>query len=335
MDWIEFERSVQARDFLPFYLFTGPEELKKKEALAALRAAVLPAGLEHLNEISLEACAAGDIIDAAETLPVMCDRRIVVVRDWPPLLPGKAKDEEADVKRMLEYLKNPPETTVIVFYLSKEPDARKKMFDALRKSPGCVVFNRLEGTVLAKWCAAQLAEYGKKLQPQAFTLMTEMAGSDLTRLSAELKKLAAYTQDSKEITANDVRRVVVPTPEYRAYEILDKLLTGNLSEASKIVNSVLQNDLNCVALIVQLTNSLRINAHVKLAVESGRSADAALAELGIRGGRTYFIKKQIRLLSASAFTERYLLCAQAQFDITSGKLKDRAAIDALLLKITV
>ena len=334
MEWNDFGKSVESGKLLPFYMFAGPEELKKREALEALRRTVLPVGLEQLNEITLENCAAQDIIDAAETLPVMCDRRLVIVRDWPPLLPGKAKNEEADVKRMREYLQNPPETAVIVFYLSKEPDARKKLFDFLKKSPGVVVFNRLEGTVLAKWCAEQLAGTGKKLQPHAFTLMTEMAGSDLTRLSAELQKLAAYTQDAKEITPEDVRRVVVPTPEYRAYEILDKLLGGRIAEACEIVNSVLQNDMNCFALIVQLANSLRIDAHVKLAVEAGRSADAALTELGIRGGRTYFIKKQIRLLPAAAFTERYLRCTEAQFDVTSGRIRDRAALDALLLKIS-
>lgn len=335
MDWNTFEQAVKDRKFLPVYLFAGPEELKKKEALEALRSAVLPAGLEQLNEAVLENCAAQDIVDAAETLPVMCERRIVVVRDWPPLLPGKAKNEEADVQRILEYLRNPAETTVLIFYLSKDPDARKKLFDYLKKSEGAVVFNRLEGTVLAKWCAEQLAPRGKKLLPQAFTLLTEMVGNDLTRLSAELSKLAAFTQDAKEITPADVKKVVVPTPEYRAYEILDKLLTGKLAEASEIVNSVLQNDTNCVGLIVQLGNSLRILAHVKLAAEAGRNVDSVLAELGIRGGRTYFIKKQIRLLPAAAFTERYLACTAAQFDVTSGRLKDRAALDMLLLKITV
>ena len=333
MLWNEFEQSVREGQLRKVYLFVGPEELKKSEALETLRSVLLPAGLEQLNESRFENASAQQIIDAAETLPVMCDRRLVTVRDWPPFFSAKTKNEDADVQRMLDYLKNPPETAVILFYLTKEP-SDKKWVSELRKTHG-VMFSHLEGQALSKWCAEQLRGVGKKLQPRAFTLLTDMAGSDLTRLSGELMKLAAYVQNAPEITPDDVRAVVTPTPEYRAYEILDQLLNGRITDAVRIVNSVLMGGMNSVQLIVQLANALRLDAHVKLAVESGGNADTALAALGVKGGRAYFIKRQIRLLPASAFRTRYLACTQAQYDVTSGSLRDRAALDALLLKITV
>lgn len=333
MVWNEFEQSVREGQLRSVYLFVGPEGLKKSEALETLRSVLLPVGLEQLNESRFEGASAQQIIDAAETLPVMCERRLVIVRDWQPFFSAKAKNEDADTQRMLDYLKNPPDTAVIVFYLSKEP-ADKKWIGELRKTHG-VMFSRLEGQALAKWCAEQLRETGKKLQSRAFSLLTDMAGSDLTRLSGELKKLSAYVQNAPEITPDDVRAVVTPTPEYRAYEILDHLLAGRIVEAEKIVNSVLQGSMNSVQLIVQLANALRIDAHVKLAAESGGNIDAALTALKIQSGRAYFVKRQIRLLPASAFQTRYLACTKAQFEVTSGSLRDRAALDALLLKIAV
>ena len=70
MDWNDFYKSVRAGRFQSVYLFTGPEELNKREALAALRKAVLPEGLEQLNDATLEGCGAPAIIDRAETFPV-------------------------------------------------------------------------------------------------------------------------------------------------------------------------------------------------------------------------------------------------------------------------
>ena len=63
MTWNEFYKSVKDGRFERVYCFTGPEAYNKREALAALRRACLPAGLEELNEMTLEGVSAQDIID--------------------------------------------------------------------------------------------------------------------------------------------------------------------------------------------------------------------------------------------------------------------------------
>ena len=85
MTWKEFYAQIKGNALESVYLFTGPEEYLKREAMQALRRALLPAGLEQLNEAVLEGATATQIIDAAETLPFMAERRIVEVRDWAPL----------------------------------------------------------------------------------------------------------------------------------------------------------------------------------------------------------------------------------------------------------
>ena len=202
MEWNDFYKSVKDGVYQSVYLFTGPEELNKREALEALRRALLPAGLEALNEVRLENAGAQAIIDAAVTMPVMCDRRLVVVRDWPPLVKGKAKNEEDDTKRIIEWLKDVPDSCCVVFYMVMEMDGRKKAASALKKLPGYVEFTHISGSMLLKWCNQKLKPLGKKISQQTLDEMTLMAGSDLTRLSGELKKLADYA-DGEEITIDD------------------------------------------------------------------------------------------------------------------------------------
>ena len=103
MTWKEFYAQLKENAPQGVYLFAGPEEYLKREALRALQSALLPAGLEQLNETVLEGATAAQIIEAAETLPFMCERRIVEVRDWAPLLGGKARDEEGETARMLDW----------------------------------------------------------------------------------------------------------------------------------------------------------------------------------------------------------------------------------------
>lgn len=333
MDWNDFYKSVREGRFQSVYLFTGPEELNKREALSTLRRRILPAGLEQLNDATLEGCGAQAIIDSAETLPVMCDRRIVVVRDWGPLLAGKSKNEEADVERISAWLKDVPDTCILVFYMTVEMDGRKKLPTLLKKMDGYVEFNHLSGALLAKWCAQQLKPLGKKLQSEALNELTLMVGQDLTRISGELKKLAAYTQDADEITPSDVRRVVSPSPEYSVFMILEHLLAGRLTEATQAVNSVLQSEPSIIRIISMFASQLRLDAHVKYAMESGASMPDTFKALGISPYRSKHIVRQVQSIPADALLERYQRCIDADYDVKSGRLKDRAALNSLMLKI--
>ena len=85
MDRKEFARQVKEGGVRGAYLFEGPEENIKAAALSQLRKALLPEGLEELNESVMDAPSADELIAAAETLPFLADKRLVVVRDHPAL----------------------------------------------------------------------------------------------------------------------------------------------------------------------------------------------------------------------------------------------------------
>ena len=65
MKWNEFYKALDAGTVAPVYLFTGPEEYVKREALEAMKAKLLPPGLEALNDATLEGVTAQQITDAA------------------------------------------------------------------------------------------------------------------------------------------------------------------------------------------------------------------------------------------------------------------------------
>lgn len=335
MKWNDFYKSVKDGDYQSVYFFTGPEELNKKEALAKLRQSLLPAGLEQLNDVTLEGCGVQEIIDSAETLPVMCERRVVVVRDWPPLISGKSKNEEENTTRMLEWLKDVPDSCVLVFYMSVEPDSRKKLPKYLKGLPGYVEFEYLSGALLMKWCNQQLKPLGKTISSDAMNELSLMAGQDLSRLSGELKKLASYIGEASEIRPQDVRAIVAPSPEYSVFMILDHLLEGRAAEATEVVNSVLQTEPSVIRLISLMTNQLRIDAHVKYALETNANLQETLTALNINAYRAKHIRRQVERIPADALRQRYQWCTEADYDIKSGRVRDRAALNALMLKLAM
>ena len=128
MNHTEFFDKLKAGYAARGYLFTGEENFVKREALRRLEQKLLPEGLEALNENILEGKTADDIIAACETLPMMAERRLVVVRDYAPLMSGQSKGEKEESERLAEYLNRLPETCCLVMYMRGAADGRKALF---------------------------------------------------------------------------------------------------------------------------------------------------------------------------------------------------------------
>lgn len=333
MTWNDFFQSVKNDTLERVYLFAGPEEWIKNEALEALRARLLPPGLEQLNDLSLEGASVQQIIDAAETMPMMCDRRIVTVRDWAPLLPGKAKNEEVETERLQKWLENPPESCVVVFYMRGEPDGRKKASALLKKKASFVQFDYLTDSELTKWAARRLNPLKKKMSPKAVSTLAFMDGHELTRLVGELDKLAAFTEDRTEITEKDVQSIVSASLEYNVFELLNLLMAGKLGDAQRMTNNLLQNGQNPVGILAMLTRQLRQLAHMRLALDKGESIERVQALLKLHPYAAKQSARQCKGLSASVLKSLYEKCVSLDYDIKSGRLRDSAALDSVLIKI--
>ena len=336
MNWNEFYQALKAGDLSPVYLFTGPEEYVKREALDALRQKLLPPGLETLNDATLEGVTAQQITDACETMPMMCDRRIVTVRDWAPLLPAKSKNEDAETAWMQKWLENPPASCVLVFYMRQEQDGRKKMSGLLKKKAAVVNFDLLTDAELSRWCARKLKPLGKKIEPAALNTLTYMAGRELTRLDGELDKLAAYLGEERDaITEDDVKAIVSTSLEYNVFELLNSLLAGDMKKGQQTVNSLLQGGQTSVGLLAMLTRQLRQLAHMKCALDAGETVQAVQDRLKLHPYAAKQTARQCARLSADWLTGLYERCVEDDYAVKSGRLRDRDALDGLILSIVL
>ena len=334
MKWNEFYQSIGAGRFSPVYLFTGPEEYVKREALDALREKLLPPGLEALNDVTLEGVTARQITDAAETMPMMCERRIVTVRDWAPLLPAKSKSEDEEVAWMQKWLEDPPASCALVFYMRNEPDGRKKMTGLLKKKAEPVSFDLLSDAELARWCAARLKSRKKHISGKALNTLTYMAGRELTRLSGELDKLTAYLGDERgEITEADVAAIVSPSLEYNVFELLNSLLAGDMKKGQQTINSLLQGGQNATGILAMLTRQVRQLTHMKCALDAGGTVQAVQEQLKLHPYAAKQTARQCRALSTDWLTALYERCVESDFAVKSGRLRDRDALDALIFQI--
>ena len=333
MNWNEFRKAIDGGDIAPVYLFTGPEEYIKRESLEYLREKLLPPGLEALNDAVLEGVTAQQITDAAETLPMMCERRVVTVRDWAPLLPGKSKDEEAEAAWMQKWLENPAPGCALVFYMRGEADGRKKLTGLLKKKAASVSFDLLTDGELLKWCQKKVKAQKKKIDAQAVSTLTFMAGRELTRLDGELDKLCAYVGDGPEITLEHVEAIVSPSLEYNVFELMNHLLAGDMLKAQQAVNRLTQSGQNPMGLLAMLNRQLRQMTHMKCSLDAGGNVQTVQDQLKLHPYAAKQTARQVAKLPAAWLTKLYDTGVESDYAVKSGRLRDVDALNRMLFAI--
>ena len=94
MNHTAFFEQVKKGNIQPVYLMEGTEEYIKQQALKNLCARLLPEGLEQMNLTDLTDPAPDALIAAAETLPFLAEKRVVVVRECTLLTAGRKSEDE-------------------------------------------------------------------------------------------------------------------------------------------------------------------------------------------------------------------------------------------------
>ena len=335
MTYDQFFKDVKAGAIAPVYLFYGTERFVRDSAVDALRARLLPSGFEALNQNVFEgAFTAQAVIEAAETLPMMCDKRLVVVKDWGLLRAGKARDEAAEAELMGGWLARVPDTCCLLFLLDDAPDSRKKLVKQLTAQAAVVEFEPLSDQKIASWCNQQLRPLGKRMDPDAAQQLIFFAGRMLTGLKTEVEKLSAYSGDRALITREDVEAVVTPSGEYTVFQMIDALLSGDAVRAQSLLKALLEGGETRIGALYMITRQLRMLTHIRLMRGQGIPLPEIERKLSLNHYAATRAATQAARFEPEALTEGYRACVEADYSIKSGAMRDAAALDLLMLRLS-
>lgn len=334
MDQWAFFDSLKAGTVHNVYLFYGPEAYIRRSALAALEKKVLMPGLEGMNRTVMSAPSAQAIIENCETLPMMSDYRLIIVQDCGLLAPGKAKDETQDSELLAAYLARVPETTCLVFDAGEGVDKRKKLSKALLALPGAVSFDALDDTQLMRWIGQQLRPLGKKMDRAACEALAFTSGRDLTMLSGELNKLAAYVGEREMITPQDVDQIATHTAECTVFAMVDALSAGRVKDAFELLGVLLSAGEQRIGILAMITRHYRQMMHL-CAMQQERMQQGQMAKaLGVPPFALTRLSKQVGRRTYDTLKRSVDQCVQADYDIKRGAMREDAALDRLMLTLS-
>lgn len=212
-------KQIASGETEPLYMLIGADDAEKS-AVAHEFAAMVDEGLAAFNVERLYGgeTRVDELIQAANTLPMMAPRRVVIVLEAEKLLMPKRESKAADEdqERLVEFLQDPPKHTSIVFVCAAV-DQRRRVVKALKDNAQVLDCGTIEDEASAeRWVKARAARERVPLDAGAISALVERTGLDIVRLRAGLERVALYAMGQKTIGAEDVRQSVPAGPEVQA-----------------------------------------------------------------------------------------------------------------------
>ena len=269
---------------LPAYLVVGSDELKRSHAVARMKKRLEASGLADFNlderDMSKEQTPE-DVLSSLNTFPMGADFRLVILRPCDRL--PKAMSE-----MLVDYLKNPSSTTVLLLVAEKLAK-NTRLYKAVAKIDKkaiveCAPKKRWE---LPQQVRSMATAHGKAITQGGAEELVSRVGESTRMLDNELKKLASMVEGG-EITQADVERFVVRTAEPRPWDFLDAVSARNLPKALSLLRMMPQRQE--IMLYSLLTTRIRELIYAKALDARGEGSTLARA-LGLQ---SWQVKNHLR-----------------------------------------
>jgi DNA polymerase-3 subunit delta len=241
----QLRTQLKRGDAASLYVLVGADDAEKA-SVAAEFGDLVDEGLRAFNYDRLYGgdMSVADLLQAANTLPMMVPRRIVIVLEAEKLLAApkrESKAAEEEQRRLESFISDPPPHATVVF-VAGGLDRRRRPVKLLLERATWVDCGTIEDAADAeRWAKTRAALEGVTLDPGAVRVLVERGGNDLVRLRSALERVMLYALGQPTITADDVKQVVAPAPDAQEeFGIANAVQNGNAATALRQLAAALE-----------------------------------------------------------------------------------------------
>lgn len=319
---VSIDDDIKNGSFKPFYLLFGQELYLRNQYRDKLKDAI---GAGDMNTtcyygkgVNLAA-----VIDQAETLPFLADRRLIILEDT-----GFAKQSCPELS---EYIAQIPASTVIIM-VESEVDKRNSVYKAAKSHGSVIDFAPLENEDLKRWILAKIKKEGKAITSGAYNMLLERAGGDMQRLSSEIEKLVCYTAGRTEISADDVDKMCVKQTEIKIFDMIRYVASKNQKEALNIYYELLSAREPAMRTLYNLGKQFNQLLMVKELHKAGVSTAIIAQKLKLRDFIVNNLIRQSERFSESELRDAVRECVSYEEAVKTGKLDENMSVELFIIK---
>ena len=257
------------------------------------------------------------VLDACEVLLIAGGVRLVKA-DSPTV-------DNVSVAKLAKYLGRPnPSSVLVLRFGAALPDKLKGLSGV--EPVDC---NRLDTDTIIKWAKREAGRHGAEFGDKAAAKLAAYCLNSMSRISMETLKLAAYKYGGV-IGEEDVEELVTADAEYKIFALTDALAAGNRDLAYDVLDKLIADRNQPVALLGLMYGSYRRMLHSRLA-----AGDIDLPKhLGVKEAAVKIAARQAQKYGKRKLYDTVKLFHKADLDFKSGGAGGRAGLEKLMFEIT-
>ena len=227
---------IRKKQYKPVYFLMGEEAYYIDNISDYIAENVLTEEEKGFNQMVMygKDVSIQDIISSARRFPLMSDYQVIIVKE--------AQDLVKTIDQFESYFQNIQPSTLVVFcYKYKTIDKRKKLYKSIEKHGVIFESKKLREYQIDKWLHQFLKSRKLSIDPKASAMLVEFVGSDLHRLSNEVKKLQIVLPEGTHILPDHIEINIGISKEFNNFELIKAVAEKNEASAYKIAYYFAQN----------------------------------------------------------------------------------------------
>lgn len=321
----QIAEDIKQNRFKQAYLLYGEERYLRRQYKEKLRAALCADG-DTMNTHYYEGkdVPIGEIIDLAETLPFLSERRVIFITDSGLFKSGGEK--------MAEYLNAPNETTFFVFTES-EVDKRSKLYKTVQSKGYAAEFSVQDENTLKRWIAGTLARDGKKITENTVQLIISKTGTDMDNIQMELEKLVCFCLDRDVITDEDVNAVCTTRISNHIFDMINAIADKKQKEALELYYDLLALKEPPMRILFLIARQCNLLLQAKELKSRGHDNRTIGTKIGVPPFVVQKYLNQAARFRTSTLRNAVQKCVEAEEAIKSGRMNDMMSVEILILSV--
>ena len=316
-------RSLGSGEAAPIYLIHGNEPLLADRAVELVDRAVTGDAHAAIDRevFAGDECDARSVALAAAAYPMLGGRRLVIVRD---------ADKLGDAGPLEAYVLDPSPSTTLVL-VSRKPDFRKKLFQALKERAIVVECRTPYDDRIGAWIEGEVRSTGRTIDPEAAELLRLSAGGSLAEVANELEKLYTYVGPRTAIGMADVEAVVGVSRQFSVYDLQRALGGLQTGAALGILTRMIDAGENMTRCVAQLAHYFE---KLWLLPPGGAGQEEAASILGVK---PFFVREYLsarRNYTPEALDRCFQALRDADLALKSSAGTPRRTMTLLVHRIT-
>lgn len=320
----KLSEEIKSGELKQIYILYGEEAYLRNQYKDKIKNALLGEG-DAMNFHYFEGkdVRVGEVIDLAETMPFLAERRVVMLENSGLFSHGG--------EELADYLASPSETAYFVF-VEPTVDKRSKLYKAATAKGRAIEFKAQDETTLKRWILGFLKKENKNITERDLNLFLDKTGSDMENIRGELEKLLCYCMERDVITAQDIEAVCTKQVSSQIFDMINAVAERRQKAAMDLYYDLLTLKEPPMRILFLITRQFNLLLQVKELKNKGYDANTIGEKVGLAG----FIARKY-VAQAAKFKEADLRkaltdCVEAEEAVKTGRMNDVMSVELLIVK---